>query len=283
MSNDKSCSLIKPLSFDTYTNYLLSKNLCQMLKEYNYKKIDKRALFLLTNVTKSYIEAITTKAKNYTELSGRLEVNLLDLFYSLLASDNVDQDYLLNYIYNSKLQSIMPLHIQKQYSNEEQKRFLLLKKLNAANVSDSSVIPRSLLNSIPKSLRYFPRDFALQSSENTIEPNEQFNQKKKEMKSIEKKSIEDIISSNSYYDMSKKHSRSTKNVDILSYFTEIAKSNTEDKENVLFGKRFKLKDDEIKKKEGEFNLSLAVNNDNIDKQIYDNNLLDKNNFEDDLK
>lgn len=283
MSNNKPSSEIKPLSFDTYTNYLLSKNLCQMLKEYNYKKIDKRALFLLTNIAKSYIENITTRAKNYTELSGRLEVNLLDLFYSLLASDNVDQEYLLNYIHNSKLQCIMPLHIQKQYSNEEQKRFLLLKKLNSANVCDSSVIPRSLLNSIPKSLRYFPRDFALQSSENIIEPNEQFNQKKKEMKSIEKKSIEDIISSNSYYDMSKKHSRATKNVDILSYFTEIAKSNTEDKENVLFGKRFKLKDGKIKTKEGEFNLSLAVNNDNIDKQIYDNNLLDKNNFEDDLK
>ena len=86
-----------------------------MLKEYNYKKIDKRALFLLTNIAKSYIENITTRAKNYTELSGRLEVNLLDLFYSLLASDNVDQEYLLNYIHNSKLQCIMPLHIQKQY------------------------------------------------------------------------------------------------------------------------------------------------------------------------
>ena len=41
---------------------------------------------------------------------------------------------------------------------------------------------------------------------------------------------------------------------------------------------YKLKDGKIKTKEGEFNLSLAVNNDNIDKQIYDNNLLDKNNF-----
>ena len=91
--------------------------------------------------------------------------------------------------------------------------------------------------------------------------------------------IEDIISSNSYYDMSKKHSRKNKNVDIISYFTEIAKFNNEDKESNRFGKRFKMKDSEIKNPNPIQNVNVPVNTDNIDKQIYE----DKNNFDDEFK
>ena len=128
-------------------------------------------------------------------------------------------------------------------------------------------------------MRYFPRDFALKKSENIIDLSESIQKKKKDIKSIEKKSIEDIISSNSYYDMSKKHSRKNKNVDIISYFTEIAKFNNEDKESNRFGKRFKMKDSEIKNPNPIKNVNVPVNTDNIDKQIYE----DKNNFDDEFK
>ena len=128
-------------------------------------------------------------------------------------------------------------------------------------------------------MRYFPRDFALKKSENIIDLSESIQKKKKIIKSIEKKSIEDIISSNSYYDMSKKHSRKNKNVDIISYFTEIAKFNNEDKESNRFGKRFKMKDSEIKNPNPIQNVNVPVNTDNIDKQIYE----DKNNFDDEFK
>ena len=128
-------------------------------------------------------------------------------------------------------------------------------------------------------MRYFPRDFALKKSENIIDLSESIQKKKKDIKSIEKKSIEDIISSNSYYDMSKKHSRKNKNVDIISYFTEIAKFNNEDKESNRFGKRFKMKDSEIKNPNPIQNVNVPVNTDNIDKQIYE----DKNNFDDEFK
>ena len=79
--------------------------------------------------------------------------------------------------------------------------------------------------------------------------------------------------------MSKKHSRKNKNVDIIAYFTEIAKFNNEDKESNRFGKRFKMKDSEIKNPNPIQNVNVPVNTDNIDKQIYE----DKNNFDDEFK
>ena len=278
MTTENNHKTITPLYYDTYTNYLLSKNLCQILKQFNFKKIDKDALFLLTNITKAYIEQIAVQSKNYTELSGRLEGNLIDLSYSLL-KNNITHNNIIEYVRTSNIMNVPNMHIQKQLTSEEQKRFLLLKRLNSANIESTSAVEKNLLLSIPKGLRYFPRDFALKKSENIIDLSESIQKKKKDIKSIEKKSIEDIISSNSYYDMSKKHSRKNKNVDIISYFTEIAKFNNEDKESNRFGKRFKMKDSEIKNPNPIQNVNVPVNTDNIDKQIYE----DKNNFDDEFK
>lgn len=52
---------------------------------------------------------------------------------------------------------------------------------------------------IPKPLRIFPRDFALQETENKIELNEDNKKIKTAVKNLEKRSLEEIISSNNYY------------------------------------------------------------------------------------
>lgn len=53
--------------------------------------------------------------------------------------------------------------------------------------------------SIPKPLRIFPRDFALKETENKLELNEENKKAKIAVKNLEKRSLEDIISSNNYY------------------------------------------------------------------------------------
>lgn len=236
---------IRPISYDKYSSYLLSKNICQILDQFDYKTIDKDSLFLLTNVTMSYIESLAIKAKSYTELSGRIEVNLIDLFFTLIQR-GIEQKDIIDYIARTSIKSTQNFCVFKQYQSEESKRVSLLKRLNSTNVNGSVSINKAIVPSIPKNLRYFPRDFALKSTNNTIELNEGFLKKKKEIKSIEKKSIEDIISSNSYYDMNKKQSRH-KAIDIMSIFNEISKTANED--NMSFGKRFKMKEDEVRRKD----------------------------------
>ena len=128
MTTENNHKTITPLSYDNYTNYILSKNLCQILKQFNFKKIDKDALFLLTNITKAYIEQIAVQSKNYTELSGRLEGNLIDLSYSLL-KNNITHNNIIEYVRTSNIMNVPNMPIQKQLTSEEQKRFLLLKRL----------------------------------------------------------------------------------------------------------------------------------------------------------
>src|SRR5258708_2431391 len=71
--------------------------------------------------------------------------------------------------------------------------------------------------------------------------NTEENKKMKSMaKNIEKKSLEDIISSNSYYgkqldkDLSKKHNKRKSLVDVVTLLTEVVKT-----ENISLGKKFK--------------------------------------------
>ena len=254
--------------FNCYNDYILSKNICMILKQFGFEKINKSTLLLLSGAITTFIEIITIKSKKYTELSGRMETNMIDLLYSLI-QNNITQNSIITYITNSNIKEIKKIEINNIIELEKKERFSLLKQLNCINVPKSYIIPKKLLDAIPKNLRYFPREFTLRSSENIIEKNQKFKKRNNEIKKIEKKDLENIISSNEYYDLSKKRNRQIKEIDIIPLYNEITKNLNEhiQYENGLFGKRFKLKDEkeknEEKMKEKENNINLDNNEKNI--------------------
>ena len=262
--------------FNSYNDYVLSKNICMILKQFGYQKINKNSLLLLTGALNSFIEMITIKSKQFTELSGRVETNMIDLLFSLIQND-ITQLSIINYINNSNIKDVAKIDINKEIENEKKKDFYLLKQLNSINVPKSSIINKKFLDAIPKNLRYFPREFTLKSSENIIEKNQKFKKRNNEIKKIEKKDLENIISSNEYYDLSKKRNRQTKEIDIIPIYAEITKGLNEhiQYENGLFGKRFKLRNErEIKNEKNkeiqDTNINNNIdNNQNIEKQIFD--------------
>jgi hypothetical protein len=67
-----------------------------------------------------------------------------------------------------------------------------------------------------------------------MEINEETKKGKSPTKLLEKKSLEDIISSNNYYDLSKKHNKRKASIDLSSLLNEVAKT-----ENITIGRKFK--------------------------------------------
>lgn len=146
------------------------------------------------------------------------------------------KENLSNYLRETKIKNrfAKQAYLQKIKETEENDRIALIRKINMNNVVTTNSVPQNLIEAIPKPLRIFPRDFALKETQITIDTTEEMKKQKNMIKSTEKKSLEEIISSNTYYDLSKKHNKRKSSVDINHLFTDIVKT-----ENINLGKKFK--------------------------------------------
>jgi hypothetical protein len=222
---------------------------------------------------------MTIVAKEYCELAGRSEVNLIDLLFSLIERKFTKEE-IVNYIHESKIKYPFAKQnfIGRIYATEERERNTLVKKINLNNLTKSDAIPENIYQAIPMSLRIFPRDFALKETEIKVDLTEENKKTRVALKNLEKKSLEDIISSTNYHDFSKKHTKRKASVDITNLFSEIVKT-----ENINLGKKFKPlleseKDIQNLRKE-----NMEHNNMQMDIVMDKNNYLesdinDKNNF-----
>lgn len=233
--------MFNKMNFENYQDYLLSINIAQINREYGFKKIGMNSLYLLTQVLKACnlnlnldIEDLAVTGREYCELTGRSEPNLIDILFSLSDRD-ITKEGITTYMKESKLkhQFAKQSFLGKIYSAEEKERNALIKKNNLNNVIKTESIPENILAAIPKALSIFPRDFALKETEAKTEVEE--NKKIKiSIKGLEKKSLEDIISSTNYHDFSKKHTKRKASIEISNLFSDIIKT-----ENINLGKKFK--------------------------------------------
>ena len=234
--------------FDNYNDYLLSKNICLILKkEYNTDNIQPKSLILITNIVSKYIETLSHQIKNCTELAGREEPNIIDVLFALLLKSNKKQSDIYLYMEKKNPEKNLEFNINmtKILSNEENKRKNYLEELNCINVPKSNCINKTLLNMIPKNLRYFPREFTLKSSDNILDKNDKYNKEKNEIKKLEKKNLEDIISGNEYYDVNNKNKGVKGYINVLNIYDDIVKelnqyndSNEIKINSELFGQQF---------------------------------------------
>ena len=284
-------------NFNSYNDYLLSKNICLILQqEYGIEEISPQSLLLLTKTLSNFIEEISHRIKNCTELAGREESNIIDILFTLLLKSNKTQKNISSYI-EKKLSENNNNYNIKNYINvkqlneeEEKRRSNYLEELNCIHVPHSNCINKTLLNVIPKNLRYFPREFTLKYSENILEKNEETTKEKNEIKKLEKKNLEGIISGNGYYDLNQKNKNEKGYINLLNIYNEIVKelghnlAQNEDDNNIrtnteLFGQKFYFrkfqdehKDNEIENK-GDNNINININNNNdneLGHGLYDN-------------
>ena len=251
-------------------NYL-SKNICLFLqKEYGIEKITKSSLLLLTKTISNFIEELAHKIKNTTELAEREESNIIDVLFTFLLKNNKHQKDIIEYInkritdeqINNKNYSVKEIiNVNKLNEEEENKRINYLKELNCIHVPQSNCIDKTLLNSIPKNLRYFPREFTLKHSENILDKTEEAIKEKNEIKKLEKKNLEQIISGNSYYETEQKNKNEKGYINMMSLYNEIVKklennlssNDYSSNKNEIFGLRFFFRNyqDEHKDSENE--------------------------------
>ena len=202
MTSPISSSIIN--NFNSYNDYLLSKNICLFLqKEYGIEQISKPSLLLLTKTVSNHIEELVHKIKITTELAEKEESNIIDVLFTFLLKNNKHKNEIIKYVNKrikdeeeKKIQNYSIntfIDVQKLKDNEENKRTNYLKELNCINVPQSNCINKTLLNSIPKHLRYFPREFTLKHSDNILNKTEETIKEKNEIKKLEKKSLEQII------------------------------------------------------------------------------------------
>ena len=283
-------------NFSSYNDYLLSKNICLILqKEYGFEEISPQSLLLLTRTLSNYLEELSHKIKNCTELAGREESNIIDILFSLLLKNNKTQRDISSYIEsklsvnnndanNNKINNYdinEYINVKSINDNEEQRRINYLEELNCIHVPQSNCINKTLLNVIPKNLRYFPREFTLKYSENVLEKTEENTKEKNEIKKLEKKNLEGIISGNGYYDMNQKNQNDKGYINLLNIYNEIVKelghnmtqnndSNDIRTSSELFGQKFYFRKFQDEHKD------IEIEN----KGIGDNNI--NNNNENDL-
>ena len=177
--------------------------------------------------------------------------------------------------------------MKKLNEEEEKRRMNYLEELNCIHVPQSNCINKTLLNVIPKNLRYFPREFTLKYSENILEKNEETTKEKNEIKKLEKKNLEGIISGNEYYDINQKNKNEKGYINLLSIYNEIVKElghnysqNNDNDINTtseLFGQKFYFRkfQEDHKDNEGENkgigDNNINNNNDNdLEHGLYDN-------------
>ena len=243
--------------FNSYNDYLLSKNICLILqKEYGMEEISKPSLLLLTKAVSHFIEKLSYSIKNCSELAGREESNIIDILFTLLLNSNKNQNTILSYV-EKKLSQQNNINnynineyidIKKLNEEEEIKRNKYLEELNCIHVPYSNCINKTLLNVIPKNLRYFPREFTLKYSENILEKNDETIKEKNEIKKLEKKNLEGIISGNGYYDINQKNKNDKGYINLLNIYNDIVKElghnlSQNDDNNIrtsseLFGQKF---------------------------------------------
>ncbi len=85
--------------FNSYNDFLLSKNICLFLqKEYGIEQISKPSLLLLTKTVSNFIEELAHKIKNTTELAEREESNIIDVLFTFLLKNNKHQKDIIEYI-----------------------------------------------------------------------------------------------------------------------------------------------------------------------------------------
>ena len=274
--------------FDSYNYYLLSKNICLFLqKEYGIELISKPSLLLLTKTISNYIEELIHKIRNTTELAEREESNIIDVLFTFLLKNNKHQKDIIEYInkrmikeqIENKNYSIKEIFDVKKINDvEKEKRNNYLKELNCINVPQSNCINKTLLNAIPKNLRYFPREFTLKQSENILNKTEETIKEKNEIKKLEKKSLEQIISGHGYYEADQKNKNEKGYINMLNLYNEIVKklernlssNDYSSSKNEIFGQRFffrnyqdEQKDSENENKNiGDNDIHMNNNNDN---------------------
>ena len=241
--------------FNSYNDFLLSKNICLFLqKEYGIEQISKPSLLLLTKTVSNFIEELAHKIKNTTELAEREESNIIDVLFTFLLKNNKHQKDIIEYINKRTTDELIKnknysikeiINVKKLREEEENKRINYLKEFNCIYVPQSNCIDKTLLNSIPKNLRYFPREFTLKHSENLLDKTEETIKEKNEIKKLEKKSLEQIISGNSYYESDQKNKNEKGYINMLNLYNEIVKklehnlsSNDYSNKNEIFGQRF---------------------------------------------
>lgn len=281
-------------NFNSYNDFLLSKNLCLILRqEYGIEEISPQSLLLLTKTVSNYIEELSHKIRNCTELAGREQSNIIDILFTLLLKHNKSQKSIVSYIEKKLTQNNNNynineyVNVKKLNEEEEKRRMNYLEELNCIHVPQSNCINKTLLNVIPKNLRYFPREFTLKYSENILEKNEETTKEKNEIKKLEKKNLEGIISGNEYYDINQKNKNEKGYINLLSIYNEIVKElghnysqNNDNDINTtseLFGQKFYFRkfQEDHKDNEGENkgigDNNINNNNDNeLDHGLYDN-------------
>lgn len=281
-------------NFNSYNDYLLSKNLCLILQqEYGIEEISPQSLLLLTKTVSNYIEELSHKIRNCTELAGREQSNIIDILFTLLLKHNKSQKSIVSYIEKKQTQNNNNynineyVNVKKLNEEEEKRRMNYLEELNCIHVPQSNCINKTLLNVIPKNLRYFPREFTLKYSENILEKNEETTKEKNEIKKLEKKNLEGIISGNGYYDINQKNKNEKGYINLLSIYNEIVKElghnysqNNDNDINTtseLFGQKFYFRkfQEDHKDNEGENkgigDNNINNNNDNdLGHGLYDN-------------
>ena len=274
--------------FNSYNDYLLSKNICLFLqKEFGIEHINKPSLLLLTKTVSNYIEELVHKIRNTTELAEREESNIIDVLFTFLLKNNKHQKDITEYVNKRMLEEQIQnknysikeiVDIKKLKKEEEDKRNNYLKELNCINVPQSNCINKTLLNAIPKNLRYFPREFTLKHSENILNKTEETIKEKNEIKKLEKKSLEQIISGHEYYEIDQKNKNEKGYINMLNLYNDIVKklehnlssNDYSSNKNELFGLRFffrnyleEHKDSENENKIiGDNDIHINNNNDN---------------------
>ena len=277
MTSPLSTSIIN--KFDSYNDYLLSKNICLFLqKEKGIEQISKPSLLLLTKTVSNYIEELVYKIRNTTELGSKEETNIIDVLNTFLLKNRKHQKQITEYI-NKKIDEEKNqnknyninsfINVQKLNEKEENTRTKYLKELNSIYVPQSNCINKTLLNSIPTNLRYFPREFTLKHSDNILNKTEETIKEKNEIKKLEKKSLEQIISGHEYYEVDQRNQNDKEYINMLKLYNEIVKklehnfsSNdyTSNKDE-LFGQRFFMRSFQDEHKDSEIENKISGDND----------------------
>ena len=273
--------MLNKMNFENYNDYLLSLNISQISREFGFKKVGINSLYLITHLTRNFIEQISSDAQKVAEESNRIESNLIDLFYSL-EDNKISQENLKKYIKDSKIKYDFSKgnYIRKIFHTEERERNSHIRKINSNQVHENLTLNDKLLKAIPAQLRYFPKEY-LESEEivqdiniqneqvekkvsenkgnvNEHKKNEKVN--RKESLAYDKKNMDELNNALGYFDMSKKHTRKKISFDITKVFNEVS----EEDHNIMLGKKVKRED---KAETGTSNkiISIYVGNNNEQK------------------
>ncbi len=81
------------------------------------------------------------RGKEYCELSGRSEVNLIDMLFSFMEK-NITKDNIINYIKDTKIKFrfAKQIFVGKILETEEKERRNLIRKINSNNVLSNKIL-----------------------------------------------------------------------------------------------------------------------------------------------